>query len=273
MFKRLRFGNAGAPLSSVSRKIPDGIQRQKELKLDGLEIQFVRQVYLHKEQCPEIKTLAKKEDKVLTCHASFFVNLSSNDKEKQTQSLQRIYDAAIMADKCGAKFVTFHAGYYHDNDHEEVYQTIKNNLSQLKDKLEHEGCKIKLSPETTGKISQFGSLHELVRLGKEIGTHLCVDFAHLHAREGKVNSYEEFCNVLSLLKTELNCLDNMHIHMAGINYGPKGERNHLNLKDSDFKWKELMKAFKEFGVRGIIISESPNIEGDAMLMRDYYESL
>lgn len=273
MFKRLRFGNAGVPLSSVSRKIPDGIAKLKELGLDGLEIQFVRQVYLHEEQCAGIKRLAKKEDKTLTCHGSFYVNFSSKDKVKQKESMERIYQAGRIADKCGAKFVTFHPGYYQDTDPEDVYFTIKENLLQVKERLESEGCKIKLSPEITGKISQFGNLQELVRLSLEIGTHICVDFAHLHAREGKVNSYSEFCNTLGLLEKELNCLKNMHIHMAGINYGEKGERNHLNLKDSDFKWKELMKAFKEFGVKGIVISESPNIEQDAMLMRDYYNGL
>lgn len=273
MFKRLRFGNAGAPLSSASRSILDGVDRQNELGLEGMEIQFVRQVYLKEEKCEEIRKYTKKNDKVLTCHGSFFMNLSSKDKVKQKESMQRIYDGARIADLCGAKFFTFHPGYYHDNDPEDVYFTIRENLAQVKDKLEASGCKIKLSPETTGKQSQFGTLQELVRLAKDLKIHLCVDFAHLHAREGKLNSYSEFCSILELLKKELNCLNNMHIHMAGINYGLKGERNHLILKESDMKWQELMKALKEFSVKGIIISESPNIEEDAMLMRDYYGQL
>ena len=65
----------------------------------------------------------------------------------------------------------------------------------------------------------------------------------------------------------------MHIHMSGINYGPKGERNHLVLKESDFKYKELMRAFKEFRIKGVVISESPNTESDALLMKKTYEAL
>ena len=40
-------------------------------------------------------------------------------------------------------------------------------------------------------------------------------------------------------------LDNMHIHMAGIAYSEKGERNHLILKDSDFNYKDLIKYAEE----------------------------
>ncbi|MBW2972460.1 hypothetical protein KY359_05480, partial [Candidatus Woesearchaeota archaeon] len=102
-----------------------------------------------------------------------------------------------------------------------------------------------------------------------------VDFAHLHARTGKLNTYDEFCSILTELEKGLGktVLNNMHIHMSGINYSAKGERNHLVLKESDFKYKELMKAFKEFRIKGVVICESPNIEGDALLMKKAYDAL
>ena len=68
-------------------------------------------------------------------------------------------------------------------------------------------------------------------------------------------------------------LDNFHAHIAGIEYTSKGERKHLNLEESDFNYKDLLKAFKDFGVKGAIVCESPNIEDDAKLLKDYYMSL
>ena len=68
-------------------------------------------------------------------------------------------------------------------------------------------------------------------------------------------------------------LHNMHIHLSGIEYGEKGEKNHLILEESDMNYKELLKVWKEFDIRGCVISESPNIEEDALLMKKYYESL
>ncbi len=98
----------------------------------------------------------------------------------------------------------------------------------------------------------------------------------MHARSaGKLNSYEEFYNVLEILEKELGkkALKEMHVHVSGIEYSAKGERYHLNLKDSDFKYKELLKALKEFNCKGVVISESPNIEEDALLMKKCFEEL
>jgi deoxyribonuclease-4 len=65
----------------------------------------------------------------------------------------------------------------------------------------------------------------------------------------------------------------MHIHISGIEYTDKGEKNHLNLQESDMNWEDLLKVLKEFRVKGVVISESPNIEGDAILMKKKYEEI
>jgi deoxyribonuclease-4 len=67
-------------------------------------------------------------------------------------------------------------------------------------------------------------------------------------------------------------LENFHAHIAGIEYGAKGEKKHLNLDESDFNYKDLLKAFKSFDIKGAIVCESPNIELDAKLMKDWYIS-
>ena len=102
----------------------------------------------------------------------------------------------------------------------------------------------------------------------------CIDFAHLHAREnGKNNSLTEFREILKQVEEALGRqgLENLHLHMSGIHYGEKGEKHHLILEESDFKYQELMRALKEFRSAGVLISESPNIEGDALRMKNYFE--
>ena len=59
----------------------------------------------------------------------------------------------------------------------------------------------------------------------------------------------------------------------GIEYSAKGEKKHLNLEESDFNYKDLLKAFKSFGIKGAVVCESPNIEDDAKLLKDFYLSL
>ena len=38
-------------------------------------------------------------------------------------------------------------------------------------------------------------------------------------------------------------------------------------------YKDLLKVFKEFNVKGALVCESPNIELDTKLLKDYYLSL
>ena len=65
----------------------------------------------------------------------------------------------------------------------------------------------------------------------------------------------------------------MHVHLSGIEYTAKGERNHLPFEESDFKIEDCMKAFVNYNVKGCIICESPILERDALLMKNIYESL
>ena len=104
----------------------------------------------------------------------------------------------------------------------------------------------------------------------------CIDFSHIHARTGgEYNTYDEFAHVLDRIGKELGveALENFHAHLAGIEYTQKGERHHLNLEESDMNYKDLLKAFKDFGIKGAVVCESPNIEDDTMLIKNYYNSL
>ena len=104
----------------------------------------------------------------------------------------------------------------------------------------------------------------------------CIDFAHMHARTaGKNNTYEEFKEMLMQVEKTLGKegLKNMHIHLSGIHYTEKGERHHLPLQESDMNYKDLLKTLREFKSAGVLISESPIIEKDALLMKKYYEKI
>jgi len=65
-------------------------------------------------------------------------------------------------------------------------------------------------------------------------------------------------------------LHNMHIQVAGIEYTKAGERRHLNLQESDLNFPALVQSWKDYKIKGVVISESPNIEGDAILLKKIY---
>ena len=275
--KQILFGTAGIPLSANPRTTPDGIKHVKKLGLGAMELEFVHSVNISKEKAPEIKKVAEENKIILTCHAPYFINLNSLEKAKVKASIDRIINSARILNICGGYSVAFHAGFYMGQDSKKVYATIKNNLKEIISTLKKEDINIWIRPETTGKESQFGNVDEILQLSQELDNVMpCVDFAHFHARtNGKYNSYAEFCSILEKIEKVLGKkgLENMHMHITGIAYGPKGEKNHLTLEESDLKYEELLKSLKDFNVKGVAISESPNIEQDALLMKKVFEKL
>jgi deoxyribonuclease-4 len=272
--KELLFGTAGIPLSSKGLGTLTGINKVRELGLNAMELEFVRNVNIQEHETPKVLEAAKKKDITLTCHASYFINLNSKDIKITDASRNRLLKAAKIAAMCGAFSVCVHAAYYLGMEKEAVYQNVKRQIASVVNALQQNDLKIWVRPETPGKKSQFGSLQESLRLSNELEQVMpCIDFAHMHAIEGKNNSYAEFSSILQEVEKSLGKegLENMHIHMSGINYTDKGERNHLELRDSDIKYEELMDAFRAFKIKGVVINESPNIEKDALLLQKVYK--
>ncbi|MBT7902899.1 TIM barrel protein [Candidatus Woesearchaeota archaeon] len=280
---KLLFGTAGIPHSTIKPTTINGIKRVRELGLDCMELEFVRRVNISLEKAPELKEVALKNNVELTCHGQYYINLHSLEKEKIEASIQRVLNAARSAWFSGGHSVTFHAAYYMKQDPKKVYEVVKEKIKQIVKTLQDESIPIWIRPETTGKGTQWGTYQEITKLSEEIEQVLpCIDFSHVHARiagpeenSKRYNNYEEFSKILTHVESKLGrtALDNMHIHVSGINYGPKGERNHLILKESDLKYQELMKSFKDFNLKGCVICESPNIEEDALLLQKTYNEL
>ena len=273
--KKLLFGTAGVPLGCRKRSSEEGIRYVRELGLDCMELEFVRGVKMSPDSAKKLRPVAEENEVMLSAHAPYYVNLNSSEPDKYHASLKRVYDTAKIAGLCGGYSITFHAGYYMKSTKEHTYAIIKDAIKEIVEKLKQENNDIYIRPETTGKATQFGSLQEIIALSQELDRVLpCVDFAHLFARSvGKINKREQFIDVMRDIETALGkeAVKNMHIHMSGMNYGPKGERNHLVMKESNFNHKAVLDILKDFNAKGIVISESPNIEEDAMMMKRYFE--
>jgi deoxyribonuclease-4 len=272
----LLFGTAGVPVSAKKRDSISGVERIEELGLGCMELEFVRGVKMGESAAKEVGKAASKLGIALSVHAPYFINLNSEEEKKVQASVERIMDSARVGYLCGAKDVVFHAAYYHKDSAKEVYRKVKSLLGEMVQKLREENVGVRLRPETTGKPTQFGTLEETLNLSQEVDNVLpCIDFAHIHARTGKYNSFQEFSEILERVEDALGRegVEDLQVHVSGIDYGVKGEKKHLILRESDFRYQELLKAFREFGAKGLIICESPNLEGDALLLQDSYRKI
>lgn len=274
-FDKLNFLTAGMPLRTGKGSYPKAFDILKDMELDGMELEFVHGVRMSEESRGFVKECS--DNFVITAHGPFYINLNSKEEDKIEASVQRIIDTAAVASQAGAFSITYHAAFYMGKDKETVYNQVKMQTKRICDVLERENIKVWVRPETTGKATQWGDIDEIINLSKEFEQVLpCIDFSHLHARSaGEYNTYDEFSYVLEKIGNELGqyALDNFHGHLAGIEYTAKGERQHLELEQSDMNYKDLLKVMKEFGVKGALVCESPNIEDDCKLIKNYYYSL
>jgi len=269
---KLNFLTAGIP--STSKDYTNAFEILSEMGLDGLEVEFVHGVRYSPKTREAILNLG---DKLITHHGPYYINLNAKEEDKIQASITRVLDTARAAKDLGAYSITYHAAFYLGEDSNTVTKKMIERHKTIVDTLEKEDNNIWIRPETTGKKSQWGNLDEIIELSKNFNQVLpCIDFAHMHAREnGIYNTYDEFCKILEKLADSLGdvALNNFHGHVAGIEYSQKGEKKHLIFEEADFNYKDLLRALKKFDIKGALVCESPNIEIDTKILKDYYTSL
>ncbi|MGB9005341.1 MAG: TIM barrel protein [Candidatus Aminicenantales bacterium] len=273
--KRLLFGTAGVPHSADGDSTVKGIERVAALGLDCLEIEAVRGVHMGEDTARQVRERAEARGIRLSLHAPYYINLLSPEEGKRLASQKYIITSVRVAGLCGARSVVFHAGYYRQLGPQEAYGLVKKAVAEILSVLKSERNTVTLRIETMGRPKQFGTLEEVLFLCRDLeGLAPCLDFSHIHAREGRVNSFPEFDRILRKLGRKLGpaALKDVHFHIAGVDYGRIGEIKHLDLKESDFQYDEWIEALKENNVSGTVICESPNLEADAMMLKKLYGS-
>jgi deoxyribonuclease-4 len=270
------FGTVGSPKSTPKK--PGGtvgaVLRLAELGFDAFEIGWVRSVRVSESTCAEIKQAASDHGVALSVHAPYYINLNANDEE-WPKSRQRLMDAAHYGNLAGATDIVFHPGSYFERPPAEVLPLAIKRLEGCLQELRANGNPAILRPETMGKSAMLGSLEDTLEMSQALqGIEPCLDFAHMHARpgDGSKNTYAEWALALEAYALALGeaALQHLHIHLSGIEYGPKGEKEHLPVLDADLDYRQIFKALKDVEAQGRIVCESPELEDDAQILKDLW---
>jgi deoxyribonuclease-4 len=274
-----QFGTVGSPLSTPKK--PGGsvgaILRSIELGLQALELGWVQSVRVTEKTCEDIRAAGETHCVSLSVHAPYFINLNASDEE-WPKSRKRLMDAAHYGNLAGATDIIFHPGSYFGQPPEEVLRLAIPRLAGCVEELRAAGNPAILRPETMGKSAMLGSLEDTLLMSQAVpGVEPCLDFAHLHARpgDGSMNSQAEWAAVLETYGEALGspALQRLHIHLSGIEYGPKGEKSHLPIAEADLDLPGLFRALRSVEAGGRILCESPAMEDDALVMKRVWEEL
>jgi deoxyribonuclease-4 len=274
-----RFGTVGSPLATPPRPggTVGGVRYSASLGLDALELAWVNGVRVGEPTCAAIRQAGEEAGVALSVHAPYYINLNG-EEEKWPRLRKYLMDAAHFGNLAGASDIIFHPGTYFGRPAGEVLKVILPRLKECVDELRAAGNPVTLRPEVSGKAAMLGSLADVVAMAAAIpGVVPCIDFAHLHARlgDGAMNSYDEWMAALGFYRKALGrqALQHLHIHLSGIEYGPKGEKNHVIMEEADLDFKNLMRALHDAGAKGRLMCESPAMEDDALKFKALWQAV
>jgi deoxyribonuclease-4 len=259
-------GPAGTP--TVSKTIEDGVKKVAELGLHTIEVQFGRGVRMTPERAELLGKLAEEHNIRLSAHAPYFINLNSLKQETIENSKAQILKTAEVADAMNAYIVTVHAGYYSGKSSAAATAEIKRHVVECADKIKERGWNILIGLETMGKSRSWGTLEEIAEVCRERANVVpVIDFAHIHARaNGCLRGAADFEAVLR--EYEKIYTRFLHAHFTCVAYGDKGEKYHLTLDAQDPDFAVLAEVLKRKSYDIIIISESPVLEQDSLVMKE-----
>lgn len=271
---RFWFGPAGKPISLKSSDILAAPAFLREMGLNAMEYEAVRGVNIKEEKARALGLQAKLNGIKLSLHAPYFINLAGK-KEVVEGSIRRLVESVEASSWMGAYVVVFHPGYYKDSPSKR--EALKRVIENLKPVIEHRdqmnARDVWLGPETTGKTSQVGDLKEVINISSSLErVRPVVDFAHLYARSGGkfIRSRDDVLHVVNLIEKELGswALKPLHVHFSKIEYSRGGEKEHHTLSESTYgpDFTHVCSALCEQDVDAVIISESPILEQDALIM-------
>ncbi len=274
---KVRFGPAGRPLGFKGDliNVPSYLH---EIGLNALEVQQVRRININKDRAMEIRKAAEENNVLLSLHAPYAINFSSEKEETIEASKQRLLKALEVAHWLGAYIVVFHPGYYGSRKPREALEIAINALKEVSEIARKKKLKPLIGPETMGKKSQLGSLDEIIEMVKEIpNSKPVLDLPHIHAREGGIlNTRRDYEKIFEKLEEELGkkAFNPLHIHFTKIEYTEKGEKKHHAFGEGyGPKFIPLAEILVEQELEATIISESPILEQDALKMKKIVESI
>ncbi len=261
---RISLGPSGSPEPSTL----EGLGTVKKLGLQSMELSFTHGVRMGLDTAKQICEANKATQLKLSIHAPYHINLCSEDDKKRTASMQRILQTCERAHHIGATKVVFHAAYYGKMEKQGAFDEVRKAVENMKKIISKNNWNVELAPETSGRLSQFGSLREVLELAKKTECSFCIDIAHIYARNlGNI----DYKNTFDML--EESGQKEIHFHFEGIEINKGGEGRHLVLEGNRPDFREFAIELLRRNINANIISESPEAWRDSLKMKRILESM
>ena len=278
----IRFGPAGNSDSFYNEGFKHTTQMPAWLAARGLnafEYSFGHGVKMRPETARDIGDSARENGIALSLHAPYYINLATQEPDKQEKTIGYILDTAQVASWMGASRVIFHPGSA-GTDRAAALDAAKALLERTLAAFHEQGYHdMLLCPETMGKDNQLGRVEEVVALcALDDCLYPTIDFGHLNAvSQGALHTRDDFARVLDTLEPLGDKGQRFHVHFSHIEYTKAGEKRHLTFADTQFgpDFALLAPLLAERKLEPTVICESDGTmaEDAAEMKRLYKEAL
>lgn len=280
----IRFGPSGNSDSFYEQGYKTSSQMPAWLAamgLDAYEYSCTKGTNISEKTAAEIGKEAKSNKIFLSVHAPYYINMSSEEKEKRENSKKYILNTLNVAKWMGAKRIVVHLGSCSNVDRRWALETAKETLKETLELSDEAGFgDISICPEVLGKHNQLGTLEEIMEMC-QVDERIVptIDFGHIHARGlGILNSENDFACIIDIIENYIgkDRAKQIHCHFSRIEYSKGGEKKHWNFADKQFgpEFEHLAPVLVKREMEPVIICESRGMMAeDALEMKKIYEKI
>ena len=272
-------GNSDAFRLAGYKSTVDAQKFVKSIGLDAYEYEAGNGLSASPKILAEIGKKAAEHNIKMSFHTPYFISLSGVVEEKRLNSINYIRQSLDAAKLLGAGTIVVHSGSAAKITRDEAMRLAGDTLVKTLSAVDTYGIKIGL--ETMGKITQLGTLDEVLELCRIDSAFVpVVDFGHLNARDlgGVFVSADDYLRVFDKIDRALGAdvACNLHCHFSKIEWTGSGEKKHLTFEDNLYgpNFEPLVEVIYKNNLTPTIICESAGTQSaDALAMKKYYMEL
>ena len=247
--------------------------------LNAFEYSFGRGVKMSVDTATKIRAEFEKYDIEISSHAPYYTNFANPDEEMIQKSMEYVRQTILAENMLGGKRSVFHPASCGTAPRAEAVARAKQNIERLMEVLSEISFEFILCPETMGKLSQIGTVEEVLdfcTIDKRL--YPCFDFGHINSySQGGLKGYDDYKRIIDLTADKLDDerAKNFHVHFSKIMYSAKGEIKHLTFEDETFgpDYAPLAKVIDDYGLTPFIVCESSGTQSkDASIMKNMHKS-
>ena len=254
----VKFGPARVP----SRKSPEeAIEVLLERGYSACEIDFEGKFWMDYEFAARFGELAREHAIALSVHAPIAGFMGHAERGKKLNMAVGMLDhSAGIAKAAGAEVVVFHPGFLLGRTREEALESVCEQLSELRARLEKKDRAVPFGIEVMGRVRELGSVDDVVEISGRCGwVQPVLDFAHMHATsDGAFTAVEPFADALAKADAVMEPDAPFHIHFSDIQFANRNETKHLSYGEGTLRADPLREALARFDRPATVIGESPD---------------